>query len=430
MAFVPALVVEVRAWGGTVGAVARDSRGDLAFEFDPGWVTRGREISPLSMPLAVRRVYSFPRLSELTWYGLPPAIADSLPDRFGNAIIDAEFARRGASPGEATALDRLVYTGSRAMGALEFLPDGGPEVQPPTTLEVGELVAVARDVIAGRFGDETESTTALEQLLAIGTSAGGARAKAVVAIDPASNEVRPGQTPQPGMEDWLLKFDGVGADHELGTTAHYGRIEYAYSLMARAAGIEMTPTRLLQEGGRAHFMTRRFDRPGGTRRLHVQTLCALSMLDYNLRGSHDYAQLFQAIDALELGDDSREQAFRRMVFNWMAANCDDHTKNHAFVMDEDGRWSLAPAYDLTHAFNPQGEWTYQHLMSVGGKFRDLTSRDLAEFAERHGVQGYRRMIDEVAGAVESWPEHAAAAGVPRAAADRIRQDFTVAQLIR
>jgi serine/threonine-protein kinase HipA len=430
MAFVPAGVVEVRAWGATVGAVARDSRGELGFEFDPVWVERGLEISPLHLPLAVRRVYSFPRLSEQTWYRLPPAIADSLPDRFGNAIIDAEFARRGASPGEATALDRLVYTGSRAMGALEFVPDSGPASQPPTTLEVGALVAVARDVIAGRFGDETESTTALEQLLAIGTSAGGARAKAVVAIDPATGEVRPGQTPQPGMEDWLLKFDGVGTDHELGTTAGYGRIEYAYSLMARQAGIEMTPTRLLEEGGRAHFMTRRFDRPGGTRRLHTQTLCALSMLDYNLRGAHDYAQLFQAIDALGLGGDAREQAYRRMVFNAMAANCDDHTKNHAFTMDEDGRWSLAPAYDLTHAFNPQGEWTYQHLMSVGGKFRDLTSRDLTEFAERHGVPGHRRIVEEVAEAVGSWPSHAEASGLPRAIADRVARDFTVAQLVR
>lgn len=430
MAFVTTEVVEVRAWGRTVGALARESRGALAFEYDPGWVATGREISPLHLPLEVREVFRFPRLNPDTWHGLPPAIADSLPDRFGNAIIDAEFARQGATPGEATALDRLVYTGSRAMGALEFVPDHGPRRPPPTTLDIGRLVAVARDVVAGRFGDERESTTALQQLLAIGTSAGGARAKAVINLDPATGEVRPGQLPEEGAESWLLKFDGIGRDHELGATGGYGRIEYAYSLMARAAGIDMMPTRLLEEGGRAHFMTRRFDRPGGTGRLHAQTLCALGILDYNLRGTHDYAQLFQTIDALDLGAEAREQAFRRLVFNWMAANCDDHTKNHSFLMDESGRWSLAPAYDLTHAFNPAGEWTYQHLMSVNGRFRDLTARDLTEFAERHGVLGHRGIVDEVAEALEDWPGFAEEAGLSREVMSAVRADFVVEPLLR
>jgi serine/threonine-protein kinase HipA len=297
-------------------------------------------------------------------------------------------------------------------------------------LDIGALVTVARNVVAGRLGDERESATALQQLLTIGTSAGGARAKAVVNLDPVTGEVRPGQLPEGDAEGWLLKFDGVGADHELGTSDGYGRIEYAYSLMARAAGIEMSDTRLLEEGGRAHFMTRRFDRPGGARRLHVQTLCALSILDYNLRGTHDYAQLFQAIDALGLDDGARTQAFRRLVFNWMAANCDDHTKNHAFVMDEDGRWSLSPAYDVTHAHNPHGEWTSQHLMSVGGEFVRLTASQLAEFAERHGVLGHRRIVEEVAGAVEAWPRFAAEAGLPRRIIEAVRADFEVEALTR
>ena len=430
MPFVPANVVEVRAWGRTVGAVARSESGVLAFEFDPGWVRTGIEISPIHLPLAVREVYRFPRLNTETWHGLPPAIADSLPDRFGNAIIDAEFARQGAEPGRATALDRLVYTGARAMGALEFVPDQGPKSLPPTTLDIGRLVTVARDVVAGRLGDEHESASALQQILTIGTSAGGARAKAVVNLDPVSLEVRPGQLPQEGDESWLLKFDGVGEDNELGIPAGYGRTEYAYSLMARAAGIEMTSTRLLEEGGRAHFMTRRFDRPGGIRRLHSQTLCALSILDYNQREAHDYAQLFQAIDALSLGADARTQAFRRLVFNWMAANCDDHTKNHAFLMDEQGNWSLSPAYDLTHAYNPHGEWTYQHLMSVNGKFSGLTRSDLAEFAERHRVLGSGAVIDEVAESVASWPEHATAAGLSPRLMERIRSDFELEALTR
>lgn len=430
MAFVPANVVEVRAWGRTVGAVARSGAGAYAFEFDPAWVRSGIQISPLHLPLAVRQIYRFPNLNRDTWHGLPPAIADSLPDRFGNAIIDAEFARRGAEPGEATALDRLVYTGARAMGALEFLPDGGPKSPPPTTLDIGRLVTVARDVVAGRLGDEHESASALEQLLSIGTSAGGARAKAVVNLDPVSQEVRPGQLPQEGYESWLLKFDGVGVDNELGTPDDYGRTEYAYSLMARAAGIDMTPTRLLEEGGRAHFMTRRFDRPGGARRLHSQTLCALSVVDYNQRETHDYAQLFQAIDALELGSEARLQAFRRLVFNWMAANCDDHTKNHSFLMDEHGRWSLSPAYDLTHAYNPRGEWTYQHLMSVNGKFTGLARSDLVEFAERHSVLGAGAVIDDVAESVASWPDHAAAAGLSPQLMARIRDDFQQGALTR
>jgi len=430
MAFVTTDVVEVRAWGRTVGAVAR-TRGDtFAFEFDPGWVRAGLQISPLHMPLAFRQVYRFPNLNPQTWHALPPAIADSLPDRFGNAIIDAEFARQGATPDEATALDRLVYTGARAMGALEFLPDNGPIAPPPTTLDIGRLVVVARDVIAGRLGDARESKTALEQILSIGTSAGGARAKAVINVDPRTREVRPGQLSEPGFESWLLKFDGVGADRELGTTDDYGRVEYAYSLMARTAGIEMTPTRLLEEDGRAHFMTRRFDRTDDGRRLHSQTLCALSLLDYNQRETHDYAQLFQAIDALGLDDAARAQAYRRLVFNWMAANCDDHTKNHSFLMDEQGRWSLSPAYDLTHAFNPRGEWTYQHLMSVNGRFSGLTRADLTVFAERHRVLGAGAIIDEVADAIAAWPEHAAAAGLSPAAAEAVRTDFLIDELTR
>jgi serine/threonine-protein kinase HipA len=430
MAFVAANVVEVRAWERSVGALSRSRSGAFGFEFDPQWVRAGIEISPLHLPLTVREVFRFPNLNRETWHGLPPAIADSLPDRFGNAIIDAEFARQGAAPDEATALDRLVYTGARAMGALEFLPDNGPTSPPPTTLDIGRLVEVARDVVAGRFVDERESASAIEQLLSIGTSAGGARAKAVVNVDPVSHEVRPGQLPQEGYESWLLKFDGVGRDSELGTPDDYGRTEYAYSLMARSAGIEMTPTRLLEEGGRAHFMTRRFDRPGGLRRLHSQTLCALSILDYNQRGAHDYAQLFQAIDALGLDADTRAQAFRRLVFNWMAANCDDHTKNHSFLMDERGAWSLSPAYDLTHAHNPRGEWTYQHLMSVNGKFTGLTRADLTEFAERHAVLGSGAIIDEVADSVASWPVHAARAELSPKLMERVRDDFQLDALTR
>jgi serine/threonine-protein kinase HipA len=423
MAFIPTEVVEVRAWGRPVGAVAPSgSRGAFAFQYFPEWIESGSSISPLHLPLN-RRPFAFPGQPEQTWHGLPPGIADSLPDRFGNDIVNAELTRRGATGAAISALDRLAYTGHRAMGALEFVEDIGPAEPPPTMLDIGELVVVARDVIAGRLGDERESRTALQQILTIGTSAGGARAKAVVNLNPSTGELRPGQLPQPGFEAWLLKFDGVGDDPDLGTSLPYGRIEYAYSLMTREAGIEMSETRLIEENGRAHFMTRRFDRPGGSRRLHMQSLCAIAMLDFNAIGVHDYAQLQDTIRAIGLDDDAASQAFRRMAFNVCASNCDDHTKNHAFLMDESGAWSLSPAFDVTHAHNPDSRWTAQHLMSVGGKFSGIGRSDLLEFAERHDIRGARGIIEQVDDAVARWPEFARLAGVAPSEIERVGADL-------
>lgn len=436
MGFMQASVVEVRAWGRTVGAVApaRNRRG-YDFEFAPEWRASGLEISPINMPLRKRGVHSFPGLNKDTWHDLPPAIADSLPDRFGNAIIDAEFARAGAEASEATPLDRLVYTGSRATGALEFRPDNGPDkgragATHPTTLDIGDLVDVARDVIAGTLGDEREKHTALQQILVIGTSAGGARAKAVVNVNPETQEMRPGQKPMPGYEGWLLKFDGVGKDLDLGTSGEYGRIEHAYALMAKAAGITMTDTRLLEEGGRAHFMTRRFDRPADGSRIHTQTLCALSLIDYNQIGTNDYAQLFQAIDALGLGQDTRDEAYRRLVFNWMAANCDDHTKNHSFVMAEDGAWSLSPAYDVTHAHDAASQWTREHLMGVHGKHYGIDRADLIDFATAHQVKDAAGIIIGVADALNRWDDFANIAGVTEETAADVKSDFQIGTLTR
>lgn len=431
MPFVPAQVVEVRAWGRTVGALAAGRRSrDYEFEYAPEWRATGLELSPLHLPLAKRGPFRFPGLNPDTWHHLPPAIADSLPDRFGNAIIDAEFAREGARSDEATPLDRLVYTGSRAMGALEFRPDRGPAEPSPTALVVSDLVGVARDVVAGTLGDDIETATALQQILLVGTSAGGARAKAVVNVHPGTGELRPGQRPMAGYEGWLLKFDGVGVDSALGTSGDYGRIEYAYSLMARASGIDMTQTRLLEENGRAHFMTRRFDRPLDGSRLHTQTLCALGILDYNQIGTHDYAQLFQAIDALRLGDGARGQAFRRLVFNWMAANYDDHTKNHSFLMSPDGRWSLSPAYDITHAHAVDSKWTSAHLMGVHGEFHAVDRRALTDFATAHSVRDASGIIADVAAALRNWHEYAEESGLPEETADAVRADFRIAQLTR
>jgi len=283
--------------------------------------------------------------------------------------------------------------------------------------------------VQGQLDTDPHAQAALAQIIQVGTSAGGARAKAAVVWNPVSDEVRAGQfDADPGFEHWLLKFDGMGADRELGVSQDYGRIEYAYSLMARAAGLDMAPCRLLEEGGRAHFMTRRFDRAidveGGTVKHHMQSLCAMAHLDYKQKATHDYAQLLQTIQRLKLGHDALAEAFRRMVFNVMAANCDDHSKNFSFLLPSDTRqWRLSPAYDITHAYNPQGEWTYQHLMAVNGKFSGMTRDDLLRVADRFAVGPAPRIIDQVANAIADWAKFAREAGLDVAAIQAIAADF-------
>ena len=426
-----ASVIEVRAWDQRVGAVALDPRlGYYAFAYDPEWKRQGIELAPITLPLADRRtVFIFLNLPEATFHRLPGMLADALPDDFGNALVDAWMARHGISKSEVTALDRLAYTGRRGMGALEFRPERGAHRESTTPLEMQTLVEDARRLMQGDFSGDPEAWAALANIVRVGTSAGGARAKAVIAWNPESNQIRSGQfDAAAGFEHWLLKFDGLGKDLELGTGADYGRIECAYSLMARQAGIEMSPCRLLEENGRAHFMTQRFDREvvhGRTLKHHVQTLCAMDHLDFKQRGTHAYAQLFMVIVRLELGDDALGQAFRRMAFNVMARNCDDHTKNFAFRLKRGGSWELAPAYDLTHAYNPQGQWTYQHLMSVNGKFDGITREDLLEEADRFGVRRPKDLLANVRAAVENWPGFAEEAGLGEAAAERVAADFQV-----
>ncbi|MDN5781296.1 MAG: type II toxin-antitoxin system HipA family toxin, partial [Luteimonas sp.] len=336
---------------------------------------------------------------------------DALPDAFGNALIDAWMARHGVAADAITALDRLAYMGKRGMGALEFRPARGSHSESAEPLQMKSLVEAARQVLHGDLSDDAHAQAALANIIRVGTSAGGARAKAVVAWNPKTEELRSGQfDAAPGFEHWLLKFDGVGKDMELGTGADYSRIEYAYHLMARAAGIAMEPCRLLAENGRAHFMTRRFDRDGNEKH-HVQSLCAMQHLDYNQRATHAYEQLLLVAKQLELGDDAHTEIFRRMAFNVMARNCDDHTKNHAFLLKQGSQWQLAPAYDVTHAYNPDGEWTYQHLMSVNGKFDGIARDDLMAVAKRFGVVGARDALVQVRDAVAQWETFADEAGV-------------------
>lgn len=411
MTFTRTEVLTVHAFGQEVGAIAASGRA-YAFEFAPEWIRNGLPLSPIIMtPTTRRRLFTFPGLNPETFQGLPPMIADAAPDRFGNSIIDTVLAREGILPSEVTPLDRLAYVGTRAMGALTFIPDTSPK-DLPTALEMNHLVEAARAAVRGDLSDEKVATQSLNELIQVGTSAGGARAKAVIAWNRETGEIRAGGIPAPtGYEQWLLKFDGVGEDSQLGRGENYGRTEYAYYLMATAAGIEMAECELLEEGGRAHFVTRRFDRPGTTgERLHMQSLCGLTALDFNAVETNDYASLFTT--AAELGITDTAQIFRRMVFNVLASNNDDHTKNHAFLMDPMGAWSLSPAYDVTFAYNPTSLWTRKHLMSVNGKFEGITRDDLHSVGETFQVPGYRAIVREVEAVVGRWPEFAAQASLP------------------
>lgn len=424
MAFQSVEVLRVYAFGKLVGAVAPSAqRGTFAFEYDPAWRRVGIELSPVLMPTTdPRRIWLFPGLPADTFYGLPPLLADSLPDRFGNAMINAALAREGVTPEQIGPLDRLAYLGARGMGALTFVPARDQPTDLPTSIELAELVQAARAAVHGDFSEDGRGD-ALNELLSVGSSAGGARAKAVVAWNRSTNEMRAGNIAVPDeFEQWLLKFDGVentDKGQKFGEGREYGRIEYAYSLMARAAGIDMPETYLLEEGGRAHFMARRFDRPDADTRLHAATLCALDALDYNATGVHDYASLMVRADALVGDRATRQEIFRRVVFNVLAANNDDHTKNHSFLMQQTGEWSLSPAYDLTFASDPNNKWLKQHLMSVEGKFADITRKDLIAFGERFDVPAVRNVLNEVRDAIADWDGFAAQAGVSTPRTDEI-----------
>ena len=320
-----------------------------------------------------------------------------------------------------SAIDRLGYMSNRAMGALQFRPARGPGTQHAFAIHLRELVDTARKAVHGDFDGDDHTQIALRQIIEVGTSAGGARAKAVIAWNRKSEEIRSGQLEVPaGFEHWLLKFDGMGKDLDLGVSQDYGRIEYAYHLMATAAGIQMTECRLLEENGRAHFMTRRFDRDDGNMRHHIQTLCAMAHLDYKKKGTNSYAQLFDTMARLGLPYEQKEEAFRRMVFNVMARNCDDHTKNFAFRLRQGHPWELTPAYDVTFAHSPRSEWTAQHLLSVNGKFKDFTEDDLLVEADRFAIGTAPRVIQQVRRAILAWQTFGARAGLSASEIKRIR----------
>lgn len=422
-------VAEVRLWGRTIAAVSlQDGEQIAAFQYDRAFAESGIEIAPLMLPLS-RRIHAFPSLPLISFHGLPGLLADSLPDLFGNALINAWLATQGRTAESFNAVERLCYTGARGMGALEFAPALGNGLRRSTKLQIDALVSLASEVLSQRNGlsqsfASERRKAALAEILRVGTSAGGARAKAVIAWNPDTHEVRSGQVTAPaGFGYWLLKFDGVSGnrDKEFDDPQGYTVIEYAYSKMAQAAGIEMTECRLLEEGGRRHFMTQRFDRLPGGGKLHMQSLAAMAHLDFNAPDVNSYEQAFQVIRRLGMPMTTIEQQFRRMLFNVVARNQDDHVKNIAFLMDKAGQWSLAPAFDISWSYNPAGAWTAKHQMSIAGKRDGFTIRDFRTCAETAGLVRGRAetILEEVIAVVSRWPEYADAAGVTVAWRDTI-----------
>ena len=398
----------IKLWDEVVGVVFWDAARQAAnFEYTPKFIQSGLEVSPLQMPLEAGRVYSFPELNFETFKGLPGMLADSLPDNFGNALINRWLAEQGRSPESYNPIERLLYQGKRSMGALEFEPAEKIISNSSSKIELEGLVETARLALGSKENLNAHlpgKDSDLLQIMKVGTSAGGARAKAVIAYNEKTNEVRSGQLNAPeDFTHWLIKLDGV-TNNELGDPKHYGRIEYAYYKMAIACGIEMMNCRLLEENGRAHFMTKRFDRVNGKEKIHMQTLCGLAHFDFNMPGAYSYEQLFQVMRTLHLPYKDAEQVYRRMVFNIVARNQDDHTKNFAFLMDKEGKWSLSPAYDMAYAYNPQGNFTDLHQMSVNGKRDNFTKDDLLKIASSMNIKKPVEIIEEVVSSVSQWGE--------------------------
>ena len=428
-------VATIKLWGIKVGAVVWDESRMLGtIEFEPSFTKHGLDIAPVTMPLADiavgNRIFSFPGLSRETFSGLPGLLADSLPDRFGNALLDKWLAEQGRTKQSVNPVERLCYTGSRGMGALEYEPAMSLITKSSDNrIEVERLVELARLVLQEKAGLKGEiadnKIKGLNDIIKVGTSAGGARAKAVIAYNETTGEMRSGQVDaSEGFTYWLIKFDGV-SNTQLGDPEGYGRIEFAYYLMAKDCGIEMAECRLLEDSGRAHFMTRRFDRSETGERYHMQTLCGIAHMDYNDSLSYAYEDAFEVMRILRLPYPDAEQMFRRMVFNVLARNQDDHTKNISFLMNKSGNWKLAPAYDVTYAYNPESRWVFQHQMSVNGKRQDISNDDLAKVAHNMNIKKYADVIDEVTNTVFNWKKYATNTGVDLKQADTIYKTFVI-----
>jgi serine/threonine-protein kinase HipA len=423
----------VNLWNKRVGAVAWDPELALgSFEFEPAFLRTGLDLSPLKMPVgnANGRVFSFPELREKnTFRGLPGLLADVLPDKYGNSLINAWLASNDRPANSMNPVETLCFIGKRGMGALEFEPVVPKTTNNATKIEINSLIDIAQEILAGRQEFSTSLTAdeakALTDVIKIGSSAGGARAKAVVAYNEKTRALRSGQADAPKeFSHWLLKFDGV-ADLQLGVSSGYGRVEMAYYLMAKDAGIDMMECRLFEENGRAHFMTKRFDREAGKGKLHVQTFCAMAHYDFNEVMSYSYEQLFETMRTMLLPYPEAEQLFRRMAFNVMGRNCDDHTKNFAFLMDKKGRWTLAPAYDVCYSYRPGSLWVSQHALSVNGKRKDISREDLLEVAKKMNIKKANDIVNQVKTAIAGWGRCAQQTDVERNLKEAIKKNLLI-----
>ena len=413
----------VHIWGTMVGAVAWDDSAGLAtFEYDSSFKNKNWDLSPLKMPLqATKNIFNFPELkpgfnSPLdTFKGLPGLLADVLPDKYGNQLINRWLAQNGRVPNSMNPVEMLCFIGTRGMGAMEFEPAALKESKRTFSIEIDSLVDIAQKMLSNKSSFSTnlkkDDEQAISEILKVGTSAGGARPKAVIAYNERTGEVRSGQTIAPkGFEHWLLKLDGV-SDVQLGASTGYGRVEMAYYNMAIACGIDMMTSRLLEENGRAHFITKRFDREDGDVKHHIQTLCAIQHYDYNSVSSFSYEQLFQTMRELKLSYPAAEQMFRRMVFNVIARNCDDHTKNFAFRLKKNSQWELAPAYDLCHAYKPDHQWVSQHSLSINGKRKGISKKDLLVIGKSIRCKQASIIIEEIESIIMNWKRFANEVGV-------------------
>ena len=417
-------IANIKLWNNNVGVILWDEMRNIGiFEFDKNFTKLGLDISPILMPLSDfengKRVFSFPTLNNETFKGLPGLLSDCLPDKFGNQIIDAWLAQQGKNIEDFTPVDRLCYIGKRGMGALEFEPVNNISTENSNKIEIEELVKFAKEVLDERtqFHTNTDSEKGYSDILQVGSSAGGARAKAIIAYNEKTHEVRSGQIDGlEGFDYWLIKFDGV-TNAQLGDPKGYGNIEYAYYLMALDCGIKMSESKLMQENGRSHFMTKRFDREKN-QKIHMQTLCGLAHFDYNQPRAYSYEQAFQIMRQMKLPYSDVEELYRRMVFNVMSRNQDDHSKNISFLMFPDGKWQLSPAYDITYAYNPENFWLKAHQMSVNGKRENILLEDLLAVAKNVNIKKPKKIIEKCNEILFNWVDYAKKAAIEL---DQIRQ---------
>lgn len=416
----------VKMFGIPVGTIRWDEHyGVSQFEYDRSFIGLDLEPSPLVMPVREGRVYSFASLNRDTYMGLPGMLADSLPDTYGRALFDRWLALTGRT--SSNPIETLCFLGKRCMGALEFEPAMDVKYNPGQRFEIESLVEVAREALSTKteFGVNLndDRRAAIAEILRLGTSAGGQRAKAIIAYNKETGEVRSGQVEVPeGFGYYIIKLDGVSANVGFRETENYGRLEYSFYRLATACGIDMTECSLIEENGRAHFLTRRFDRENG-KKVHMQTLCGIAHFDFRFLRGYSYEQAFNVMRMLRLPYSAAREMFRRMVFNVLVRNHDDHTKNISFLMGEDGQWRLSPAYDMGYAYNPNGGWTAQHQMSISGKFDDITKADLLNFAKANNIKDAAMVIEEVVEASAKWPMLAAECGVPSEMVKRISNNM-------